>query len=66
MEVAFSRSWERTSITVDRGAEENVCPWGWGETFGIFPADRWMNFRSTSGSKIEHYGQREVHVISPF
>ena len=29
MQVKF-RNGENTEITVDSGAEENVCPWGWG------------------------------------
>ena len=34
MEVMFVGG-ERTTITVDSGAEENVCPWDWGrDLFG--------------------------------
>ena len=57
---------ERTTITVDSGAEENVCPWSWGEQFETKPAKRWMNFRNASGGYIDHYGKRDVHVVSPF
>ena len=56
----------RTQITVDSGAEENVCPWEWGEKFGINEADRYMNLRDASGNAIEHYGKRTVIVTSPF
>ena len=27
----------KETITVDSGAEESVCPLGWGETFGLEP-----------------------------
>ena len=57
---------EKTEITVDSGAEENVCPWIWGEQFETKPAEKWMNFRNASGGCIEHYGRREVQVVSPF
>jgi len=56
----------RTQITVDSGAEENVCPWDWGEQFETKPAEKWMSFRNASGGYIDHYGQRDVHVVSPF
>ena len=56
----------RTEITVDSGAEENVCPWEWGSQFETRDADRWMNFRNASGGRINHYGKRDVLVVSPF
>ena len=65
MEVAFEGG-ERTSFTVDSGAEENVCPWEWGERFGVKPAACPMKFRNASGGMIEHYGQRDVVMESPF
>jgi hypothetical protein len=65
MDVSFVNG-ERTTITVDSGAEENVCPWDWGQQFGIQPADNWMNFRNASGGWMEHYGKRDVVVTSPF
>jgi hypothetical protein len=65
MDVSFVNG-ERTTITVDSGAEENVCPWEWGQQFGIQPADNWMNFRNASGGWMEHYGKRDVVVTSPF
>ena len=34
MDVSFVGV-DKTSITVDSGAEENVCPLEWGEQFGI-------------------------------
>jgi hypothetical protein len=65
MDVCFVGG-ERTEITVDSGAEENVCPWGWGEQFEVKPANTWMNFRNASGGFIEHFGKRDVLVKSPF
>ena len=58
----------RTEITVDSGAEENVCPWEWGEFFGVQACDasNMMQFRDASGGAIEHFGEREVIVSSPF
>ena len=66
MEVSFLGG-EKTNITVDSGAEENVCPWAWGEKlFGTKDADQLMAFRGAKGDPIEHWGKREVKVISPF
>ena len=65
MEVCFVGG-GRTEITVDSGAEENVCPWDWGSQFTTRQVDRRMNFRNASGGYIEHYGQRDVLVTSPF
>ena len=65
MDVSFVGG-GKAEITVDSGAEENVCPWEWGSQFEVRPADRWMNFRNASGGKIEHYGHRDVEVTSSF
>ena len=65
MEVSFVGG-GKTEITVDSGAEENVCPWEWGSQFETKAADRWMHFRNASGGHIEHYGKRDVLVTSPF
>ena len=66
MEVMFVGG-GRTTITVDSGAEENVCPWDWGEgLFGTKEAPQWMDFRNANGGEIAHYGMREVRVASPF
>ena len=56
----------KTELTVDSGAEENVCPMAWGNEFGIRGPDQWMRFRGASGKVIEHYGHRDVRVESPF
>ena len=56
----------KTEITLDSGAEESVCPRNWGSQFKLQQADRWLNFKGANGSKIEHYGQRNVRVVSTF
>ena len=56
----------RGEITVDSGAEESVCPWGWGMQFEVQPSDKWVSFRNASGGTINHYGKRGVVVVSPF
>ena len=56
----------QTEITVDSGAEENVCPWEWGKQFKMVDADNWMHFRDASGGTIPHHGRRDVLVESPF
>ena len=53
-----------TSITVDSGAEENVCPYDWGQQFGIRDPTVWKNFSGANGSRIEHYGTRDIKVVS--
>ena len=65
MEVLFVGG-GTTQITVDSGAEENVCPWEWGSQFETLPVDRRMNFRNASGGFIEHWGKRNVMVVSTF
>ena len=53
-------------MTVDSGAEENVCPWDWGSQFETLEAEKQLWFRNASGGVIDHYGQREVKVVTPF
>ena len=65
MKVAFEDG-TSTEITVDSGAEENVCPYWWGQQYGIKPASKWLNLVNASGGKIYHYGTRMVKVVSPF
>ena len=38
-----------TEITVDSGAEDSVCPWEWGQQFGIMPPAVAMNLYDASG-----------------
>ncbi len=65
MEVEFEGG-GKTEITVDSGAEENVCSWGWASQFEVRPADKWMKFRNASSGFIENFGQGDVIVTSPF
>ncbi len=65
MRVQFEGG-EKTEITVDSGAEENVCPWEWGKQFGMKTLGTWMHFRDASGTQIPHHGEREVRVASTF
>ena len=65
LEVEFSGG-GKSEITVDSGAEENVCPFEWGKQFGLVEADTWMRFKNASGGEILHYGQRNVMAMSPF
>ena len=65
LKVNFAKGRE-TEIVVDSGAEENVCPKWWGDQFGLNGSGRMLNLRNASGGKIQHWGQREVLVESPF
>ena len=51
-------------ITVDSGAEENVCPTDWGRKFRVNEEVPAMKFRGADGSRIKHYGERLVVVTS--
>ena len=55
----------KTEITVDGGAEENVCPKDWGSQFGLGPSKRRLHLVNASGGKIQHCGHRVVRVSSP-
>ena len=65
MDVTF-RDGEESSITVDSGAEESVCPVDWGAHFGTNQVSKPMEFKDASGGIIKHYGERRVEVTSPF
>ena len=56
----------REEVVVDSGAEENVCPWEWGEEFGVDRSGKKMVFRGANGAWINHFGERKVFVYSPF
>ena len=64
-DVKFPKG-EKIAITVDSGAEESVCPLGWGEEFGLVKPDQRLNLINVSGSQITHYGQRQVKVEALF
>ena len=52
----------REVITIDSGAEESVCPLGWGEAFGmrgVTPGAE-MKMISAAGTEMKHYGSRKV------
>eukprot|EP00973_Karenia_brevis_P050483 7006612-Karenia_brevis.AAC.1 len=61
MKVVFVGGGE-TEVTVDRGAEESVCPWEWGQQFGCRVPDESMRLRDASGKIIPHWGSRVVEV----
>jgi len=65
MDVSFVGG-GKTSIVVDSGAEDNVCPWEWGENFGIQNDGIPVTFKNASGTIMDHWGQRMVKVTSPF
>ena len=57
----------KQEIVVDSGAEDRVCPWGWGsKLYGLDSADEWIHFRGANGLDINQYGQRDVVVASTF
>ena len=60
--MAKFRGGNGTSITIDSGAEESVCPWEWGKHFGMKTPNREMIFRNASGGAMKHYGRREMSV----
>ena len=43
MDVSFDNGMS-TAITVDSGAEENVCPYDWGQQCGIREPEKWKIF----------------------
>ena len=51
-------------ITVDSGAEENVCPSEWGNNFRVNQMVPEIRFRGANGSAIQHHGERCVVVTS--
>ena len=52
MDVSFVGG-SKTTITVDSGAEESVCPWNWGhELFGTREANQWMRLGMPMGGRL--------------
>lgn len=51
------------TITIDSGAEESVCPLGWGESFGLQAVGKSGRMRmvNAAGDVMPHYGSRKVH-----
>ena len=59
--------WEslgRETVTVDSGAEESVCPMGWGADFGmkVVAPGKEMRMVSAGGGEMRHYGSRKVTI----
>ena len=52
----------KETITVDSGAEESVCPLGWGEMCGLEPVKPGKELRmiNAGGGAMKHYGSRKV------
>ena len=65
MDVSFVGG-GKAEITVDSGAEESVCPWGWGIQFGTEAVDSQLKLKNASGGSIAHWGKRNVRVVSTF
>ena len=65
IDVVFEDGRDST-ITVDSGAEESVCPLDWGDQFPLDKRGPLRNFRSASGGTIRHFGSRQVVLKSPF
>ena len=63
MDVSFPGG-KKAEITVDSGAEENVCPRDWGSEFPMRDVACKMRFRGASGEMIAHHGQRSVVVTA--
>ena len=57
---------ENIAVVVDSGAEENVCPFWWGQQFGMSAPKSWLKFSGANGAAIEHYGKRAVLMESTF
>jgi hypothetical protein len=58
-------TWEKISedvITIDSGAEESVCPLGWGQEFGLSKVQpgQEMTMVNAAGGEMPHYGSRKV------
>ena len=65
MKVQFEDG-EEAEITVDSGAEENVCPVDWGKQYIMTRPKKRLRLYNASGGVIRHHGEREVSVDSPF
>ena len=54
------------TITVDSGAEESVCPLGWGDGFGMMPVREGCGMRmvNAAGDQMPHYGSRRVQFAA--
>ena len=55
-----------SEITIDSGAEDNVCPLHWASEFPFLENVPQKSFKGADGSDIHHYGSKNVVVYSPF
>ena len=53
-------------ITVDSGAEESVCPLGWGDVFELTAVKpgKEMKMVNAGGGEMQHYGSRKVQFAA--
>ena len=66
IEGTFPGDKNPVKVTVDSGAEDSVCPLDWGKQFGLKTNADKITFRAANGTAIQHHGDREVMVESPF
>ena len=54
------------TITIDSGAEESVCPLGWGEGFGLnlVQPGKEMRMINAGGGVMPHFGSRKVQFAA--
>ena len=69
VEFAIKKEFETISlgkgeITGDSVAEESVCPKDWGGAFPSRETRKRMNFKTTSGQDMHHYGESAVMCIT--
>ncbi len=63
MDVTFLNG-EKAVMALDSGAQVSVCPYGWGEQYGMHDPSQWISMRAANGSNMPHYGERRVVVTS--
>ena len=66
MDVRLTKSSDLTEITVDSGAEDNVCPLNWTSEYPFLDDTPQKSFKGADGSDIHHYGSKNVVVYSLF
>ena len=57
---------DETTIIVDSGAEENVCPRAWGRQLGLSKPREYRYFRSANGCGTKNGGKMHVVLEMPF
>ena len=66
LDIGMAGKTGKAEVCVDSGAEESVCPKGWGAEFGMDTSGEKINLVNASGGRMEHYGSRVVEVYSTF